>query len=280
MIWEFSSLGFIGKLIPMQELPTFAHFILLLHNVLPVDWILDEVFWSRYCYLPEYSCVKRKKLDGRLRAHRPVPLFQHVGKTSSLRGKVQNLRENKFIANRRSPIPLRGSGNPTVAEIKSNAAGIEEPAVRIQLEKFYSQGTPVRFVPREGGPLVITFVYGEDSPPISRVELHYAVKLAETTSTATGEVPLSPEEVEGMVRIGVSAKLQSQSGSPMRPRAVWRAELPSQSHVPFFYEHQFGVGVGGSGELPVVQELVLSVDAVVGQHEIEYLQLSFIRLVQ
>ena len=133
----------------------------------------------------------------------------------------------------------------------------------------------MRFAPREGGPLIITFTYAANFPLIRGVELHYAVKLAPTASET---VSLRAEEVERLVRIRVSTKLQSQSYSPMRPTSVWRTELPSQSHVPFFYEHQFGAGV--DHELPVVQELVLSVDSLESRNEIEYLQLSFIRLVQ
>uniref|UniRef100_A0A915ETU5 MGAT4 conserved region domain-containing protein n=1 Tax=Ditylenchus dipsaci TaxID=166011 RepID=A0A915ETU5_9BILA len=46
---EFCNLGFIGKLFKQSDLYFVTQFILLLYRELPVDWILDQLFVSKYC---------------------------------------------------------------------------------------------------------------------------------------------------------------------------------------------------------------------------------------
>ncbi|CAK5087214.1 unnamed protein product [Meloidogyne enterolobii] len=51
---EFSSLGFIGRMFHNNyDLLQMAHFILLLHTSLPVDWILQNVISSKFCPIDE-----------------------------------------------------------------------------------------------------------------------------------------------------------------------------------------------------------------------------------
>uniref|UniRef100_A0A0N5AIV6 Alpha-1,3-mannosyl-glycoprotein 4-beta-N-acetylglucosaminyltransferase A n=1 Tax=Syphacia muris TaxID=451379 RepID=A0A0N5AIV6_9BILA len=91
---EFSSLGFIGKLFRHADLKYLAQFIALLYRYKPVDWILDTVFYDRYClpFMAPKNCSKAFK---KYRLRGPT-LFQHIGLTSSLHGKVQKLKEKTF----------------------------------------------------------------------------------------------------------------------------------------------------------------------------------------
>eukprot|EP00117_Sycon_ciliatum_P001527 scpid57003/ scgid4946/ Alpha-1,3-mannosyl-glycoprotein 4-beta-N-acetylglucosaminyltransferase B; N-glycosyl-oligosaccharide-glycoprotein N-acetylglucosaminyltransferase IVb; UDP-N-acetylglucosamine: alpha-1,3-D-mannoside beta-1,4-N-acetylglucosaminyltransferase IVb len=94
-VLEFSSLGFIGKLFRSNDLTEMAHFFLANAPYKPVDWLLDDWFYVRYCH-PEKDykdCRNRKK------AHRVLfkpSLFQHVGQYSSLDGKIQKLKDKSF----------------------------------------------------------------------------------------------------------------------------------------------------------------------------------------
>uniref|UniRef100_A0A914KGX6 MGAT4 conserved region domain-containing protein n=1 Tax=Meloidogyne incognita TaxID=6306 RepID=A0A914KGX6_MELIC len=51
---EFSSLGFIGRMFHNNyDLLKMAHFILLLYNSLPVDWILQNLISAKFCPIDE-----------------------------------------------------------------------------------------------------------------------------------------------------------------------------------------------------------------------------------
>ncbi|VDD95057.1 unnamed protein product [Enterobius vermicularis] len=91
---EFSSFGFIGKLFRSKDLRYLAQYIALLYRYKPVDWILDTIFYDRYCQPFEHpkNCSKAFR-KYRVRGQ---TLFQHVGLTSSLDGKVQKLKEKTF----------------------------------------------------------------------------------------------------------------------------------------------------------------------------------------
>jgi hypothetical protein len=59
---EFSSLGFIGRMFHNNvDLIQIAHFILLLYNSSPVDWILQEIISSKFCSIDEgwRDCYKK-----------------------------------------------------------------------------------------------------------------------------------------------------------------------------------------------------------------------------
>jgi alpha-1,3-mannosylglycoprotein beta-1,4-N-acetylglucosaminyltransferase A/B len=79
---EFSDLGFIGKLFRTADLPFLISTLIMYHRDKPCDWLLDAVFYWRFC-LPVYverDCSKRK--FNHLFRHKPF-LFTHIGKVSS-----------------------------------------------------------------------------------------------------------------------------------------------------------------------------------------------------
>ncbi|KFD71512.1 hypothetical protein M514_06381 [Trichuris suis] len=94
---EFSSLGFIAKLFRCRTLPQLIQFIAIFYRDKPVDWLLSRLLQVRFCGLDK----KPKDCEKAIREHvftfKPS-LFQHVGLESSLKGKLQTLKEKDFAA--------------------------------------------------------------------------------------------------------------------------------------------------------------------------------------
>nr|XP_033795553.1 alpha-1,3-mannosyl-glycoprotein 4-beta-N-acetylglucosaminyltransferase-like protein MGAT4D isoform X2 [Geotrypetes seraphini] len=95
MILDFSQLGFIGKLFKAKDLPLLAEFFLMFYKDKPIDWLLDHLVWVKVCN-PEKDNkhCNRQKANVRIR-YRPS-LFQHMGKYSSLAGKIQDSKDADF----------------------------------------------------------------------------------------------------------------------------------------------------------------------------------------
>ena len=82
-IVEFSSLGFIGKLLHSTDLRTFAHFLLLFYQEQPVDFLINQ--------------FRLAMAQGEVILCKPT-LFQHVGLRSSLRLKNKDITlKDKFF---------------------------------------------------------------------------------------------------------------------------------------------------------------------------------------
>jgi len=92
-ILDFCQLGFIGKMFKSIDLPYFIQFAIMFHNDKPVDWLLGPLIETRFCPEDAKKCktIKRQKW-----IHYKPSLFQHVGTTSSLKGKVQKLKDKQF----------------------------------------------------------------------------------------------------------------------------------------------------------------------------------------
>ncbi|XP_039300540.1 alpha-1,3-mannosyl-glycoprotein 4-beta-N-acetylglucosaminyltransferase B-like [Nilaparvata lugens] len=94
VVIDFCNLGFIGKLFKSVDLPQFAQFLLMFHTAKPVDWLLHYFISTLVCHL-EKDHISCNKAKSQVWIHKP-PLFQHVGTQSSLKGKVQNLKDSEF----------------------------------------------------------------------------------------------------------------------------------------------------------------------------------------
>ncbi|KAL4641729.1 alpha-1,3-mannosyl-glycoprotein 4-beta-N-acetylglucosaminyltransferase B-like isoform X2 [Arapaima gigas] len=95
LILEFSQLGFIGKMFRTSDLPMLVEFILMFYKDKPIDWLLDHILWVKACH-PEKNSVHCNREKEVLKRRYKPSLFQHVGLHSSLRGKIQNLRDKDF----------------------------------------------------------------------------------------------------------------------------------------------------------------------------------------
>ncbi|XGW03163.1 hypothetical protein V3C99_014839 [Haemonchus contortus] len=94
-VMEFSSMGFIAKLFRCSDLKYMTHAIALYYRFKPVDWILMDILQSRYCSLDESkeNCAKTIRCYV---INSGTSQFQHVGKISSLTGKVQKIYDHTF----------------------------------------------------------------------------------------------------------------------------------------------------------------------------------------
>uniref|UniRef100_A0A914YZM0 MGAT4 conserved region domain-containing protein n=1 Tax=Panagrolaimus superbus TaxID=310955 RepID=A0A914YZM0_9BILA len=139
---DFSKLGFIGKLFYTNHLPLLSNFILLFYREKPVDWILDQLFLVKYCNHEEGGCIK-KRINGVRRLYHKPALFQHIGRYSSLSGKVQSLKDSSFKLKTKVAAPIQHSENKKADQLSSNVSLFTLD----NLENFYNYSTP----------LVITF---------------------------------------------------------------------------------------------------------------------------
>ncbi|XP_015121192.1 alpha-1,3-mannosyl-glycoprotein 4-beta-N-acetylglucosaminyltransferase B [Diachasma alloeum] len=94
-VLDFCQLGFIGKLFKCVELPWLIQFFLMFHNDKPVDWLLDHLITNKVCSL-DMDPKHCKMAKAELWLHYKPSLFQHIGTHSSLKGKVQKLKDKQF----------------------------------------------------------------------------------------------------------------------------------------------------------------------------------------
>ncbi len=92
---DFCQLGFIGKMFAGSNLPLLIQFFLAFYNDKPVDWLLDNVIQTKVCKQDQDS-KKCQKEKAALWIHYKPSLFQHIGTHSSLKGKVQKLKDRQF----------------------------------------------------------------------------------------------------------------------------------------------------------------------------------------
>ena len=92
---EFCRLGFIGKLFHAADLSRLVEFFLMFYKVKPNDWLLDHYMQVLVCSPEKGSkhCNTEKK---KIRITSRPSLFQHVGRHSSLKGKIQKLVDRGF----------------------------------------------------------------------------------------------------------------------------------------------------------------------------------------
>jgi len=95
LVIDFCQLGFIGKMFKGLELPWLIQFFLMFYNDKPVDWLLDNMIQTKVCKLDQ-DTKKCKKEKEKLWIHYKPSLFQHIGTHSSLKGKVQKLKDRQF----------------------------------------------------------------------------------------------------------------------------------------------------------------------------------------
>ncbi|XP_038056891.1 alpha-1,3-mannosyl-glycoprotein 4-beta-N-acetylglucosaminyltransferase B-like [Patiria miniata] len=95
LLLEFSALGFIGKMFKTRDLNMIVEFFLMFHKDKPIDWLLDHILYVKVCN-PEKDPkhCSREKAAYRIR-YKPSQ-FQHIGLHSSLKGKVQKLKDKDF----------------------------------------------------------------------------------------------------------------------------------------------------------------------------------------
>lgn len=136
---EFSQLGFIGKLFKISDLHLLTDSIFMFFKEKPVDWILSDLLNSLFCS-PEKSCTKQ--INNVHRFIRKPALFQHVGKHSSLKNKVQLLREKNTQRNSTPKLEDHVVNSYNGVEITTNPVFFENSE---EFTRFFKYGLPLQF---------------------------------------------------------------------------------------------------------------------------------------
>ncbi|XP_075990546.1 alpha-1,3-mannosyl-glycoprotein 4-beta-N-acetylglucosaminyltransferase A-like [Anticarsia gemmatalis] len=91
---DYCHVGGIGKLFRSADLLNFITYVQLFYNNMPIDWLLESYLADRVCTIEKSSkaCVEEKL---RIKPKFKTPLFQHIGLYSSLKGKIQKVKNTK-----------------------------------------------------------------------------------------------------------------------------------------------------------------------------------------
>ncbi|CAJ0590726.1 unnamed protein product [Cylicocyclus nassatus] len=113
----FSRLGFIGKLFRSDDVKYITNAIAAYYKIKPVDWIFSDVERNLFCS-PEYNDGLCQEACSASRVTVIPAQFQHMGKSSSLNGKKQWIKERFFNRScrqckRRNPFANITSTMPT-----------------------------------------------------------------------------------------------------------------------------------------------------------------------
>jgi len=117
LVIEFSNLGFIGKLFKTESLSTFISFFLMFYRDKPVDWLLENVSKVKYCRNDATAKVCKLAVSRHVLTSRP-PLFQHLGVYSSMKGKIQKLKEKSF--NSKENLYFAHAENPQYSKLSTD----------------------------------------------------------------------------------------------------------------------------------------------------------------
>ncbi|XP_029728207.1 alpha-1,3-mannosyl-glycoprotein 4-beta-N-acetylglucosaminyltransferase A isoform X2 [Aedes albopictus] len=94
-VLDFCQLGFIGKMFKSADLPWLITFFQMFFNDKPVDWLLSNLIYTKVCSIEKDGKICKQEMT-KLWIHYKPSLFQHIGTTSSLKGKVQKLKDKQF----------------------------------------------------------------------------------------------------------------------------------------------------------------------------------------
>ncbi|RVE53117.1 hypothetical protein evm_002214 [Chilo suppressalis] len=112
---EFCQIGGIGKFFKSTNLVHFITYVQLFYNNMPIDWLLESYLADKVCTIEKNSksCVGNKLT---VRPRYKTSLFQHIGLYSSLKGKIQKIKDSHF-----GEVPtFYPHQNPPLKTIRSN----------------------------------------------------------------------------------------------------------------------------------------------------------------
>lgn len=95
LVLDFCQLGFIGKLFRCKDLLLLINYLIMFHSDKPCDWLLVDLVKTKVCRLdqkPKDCSIEVNKVWLRDKES----LFQHMGVHSSLKGKLQKLKDKTF----------------------------------------------------------------------------------------------------------------------------------------------------------------------------------------
>ena len=157
LLLDFCQLGFIGKMFKSRDLSSLTLMFLIFQHDKPVDWILTEYARVKYCRMDKDTKDCRKQLATKWLFYRPS-LFQHIGTHSSLKGKVQKLKDKNF--GRVSLFKSHSGENPP-AKASSSLHHYKDFSIeRAYVGRTYFWG----YSPSRGDFILFNFTAGGDKP--------------------------------------------------------------------------------------------------------------------
>ncbi|XP_022129570.2 alpha-1,3-mannosyl-glycoprotein 4-beta-N-acetylglucosaminyltransferase A [Pieris rapae] len=113
---EYCNIGGIGKLFKSADLVHFITYVQLFYYNMPIDWLLESYLADRVCTIDKTSatCGKNKLL---IRPRYKESLFQHIGFFSSLKGKIQKVKDHTFAGVLPNHFPHK---NPPARVVKTD----------------------------------------------------------------------------------------------------------------------------------------------------------------
>ncbi|KAF0299768.1 Alpha-1,3-mannosyl-glycoprotein 4-beta-N-acetylglucosaminyltransferase B [Amphibalanus amphitrite] len=144
LLLDFCQLGFIGKLFKTVDLLPLIHFLVMFNNDKPSDWLLLNLVHTKVCRFDK-SAKKCKEEKDKVWLHYKPSLFQHIGTHSSLKGKVQKLKDRSGPA---APPPLSASEqllHLRMLQRRSRARETDKQFGKVQMFKAHSN-PPARVV--------------------------------------------------------------------------------------------------------------------------------------
>ncbi|KAJ8736758.1 hypothetical protein PYW07_000029 [Mythimna separata] len=113
---EFCHVGGIGKLFRSADLIHFVTYVQLFYTNMPIDWLLESYLADKTCTIEKASkkCSTAKEV---IRPKYKSSLFQHIGLYSSLKGKIQKIKDTQFGA---VPTFYPHTSNPPISATKTD----------------------------------------------------------------------------------------------------------------------------------------------------------------
>ncbi|XP_026745239.1 alpha-1,3-mannosyl-glycoprotein 4-beta-N-acetylglucosaminyltransferase A [Trichoplusia ni] len=113
---EYCHVGGIGKFFRSSDLIHFITYVQLFYNNMPIDWLLESYLADRVCTIEKTSkmCAEAKE---KIRPKFKSSLFQHIGLYSSLKGKIQKVKDSHYGT---VPTFYPHLANPKLQSIKSD----------------------------------------------------------------------------------------------------------------------------------------------------------------
>ncbi|BFZ14797.1 hypothetical protein BsWGS_17836 [Bradybaena similaris] len=202
---NFSPLGFIGKLFRTADVPLIAEFLLMFYTDKPGDWLLDNLMSTKVCGQNMTAQQCTATISRVARIIRPSQ-FQHVGYHSSLKGKVQLLRDKSFRidARRRSSAvkKMKANFNPTPTAIETTISQVQKNKIEFA---YMGQGIFWGMTPTKDD--VIDFIY---EPPIK------ITRYALVSGSQTNSQDVFPEDTTVEVLIANSSNNIQEPGIECR----------------------------------------------------------------
>ncbi|CAK8689228.1 unnamed protein product [Clavelina lepadiformis] len=115
---SFSGFNSIGKLFRSKDVPVWVTFFLSFYGKKPIDWLMIDFVHMKACH-PELTADQCRQATQNVKPHSDRGYFQHIGKSSSLTGKHQELVDSSFSDRQVANNPHENPAAKIIATMKA-----------------------------------------------------------------------------------------------------------------------------------------------------------------